>query len=69
MLFEPERHEQLVTAEWDVLRVRAAIVAIVRDVEDFCHPDAFWPAHPLDQDDDEPAIWHKSLYLGAAGTL
>ena len=69
MLFEPERHEQLVTAEWDLLRVRAAIVAIVRDVEDFCHPDAFWPAHPLDQDDDEPAIWHKSLYLGAAGTL
>jgi hypothetical protein len=69
MLFDQARHERLLTAEWDEHRVRAAITAIVRDIEDACHPGEFWPTHPLDQEVDDPAIWHKSLYLGAAGTL
>lgn len=69
MLFEPARHEPLLPGEWDVDRVRAAIAAITRDIEEARHPETFWPAHPLDREDDEPPIWHKSLYLGAAGTL
>ena len=67
-LFDPERHEPLLDVAWDAMRARAAIRAIVEDIEDAVEPDCTWPWHPLDEAaPHEPR--QKALYLGAAGVL
>ena len=38
MLFEAARHEQLLDIDWDATRARAAIAAIVEDLEATLHP-------------------------------
>jgi len=40
----------------------------VEDLELTLGSGIVWPAHPLDLE-DEPGTEHKTLYLGAAGTL
>ncbi len=67
-LFEAQRHEPLLETKWDADRARAAIRAIVADLEASLRPDRFWAVHPLDAK-EEPTTGYKSLYLGAAGTL
>ena len=42
--------------------------SIVEDLEETLGSGIAWPSHPLDEESDPPAQ-HKSLYLGAAGTL
>jgi len=64
-LFDPERHETLVTDRWDAGAVRDAIDAIVSDTLARSR-DGFWPAHPLD---DGARDHGRTLYLGAAGVL
>ena len=69
MLFEPDRHEPLRDSRWDAAQAQEAIRAIVADLEQSLRGDDGWPVHPLDVSPDEPPTWHKTLYLGAAGTL
>jgi lantibiotic modifying enzyme len=48
---------------------RAAIAAIVRDIEARRIAPAHWPVHPLDDAGDTPPTGHQSVYLGTAGVL
>jgi len=68
MLFDPARHERLLDIDWDAARARAAIGEIIADAEDTLGTGVTWPWHPLDAGKD-PAPAHKSIYIGAAGTL
>jgi Lanthionine synthetase C-like protein len=68
LLFEPGRHEPLLDSKWDTDQAHEAIRAIVADLESTLGSGIAWPAHPLD-DPDDPNAEHKTLYLGAAGTL
>ena len=68
MLHEPGRHEALLAAKWDAARARNAVRDIVLDLQASLRPDGGWPVHPLDAA-EEPRTGHKTLYLGAAGTL
>jgi hypothetical protein len=68
MLFEPARHESLLEIDWDATRARAAIAAIVEEIEATQGTGLTWPWHPMDGGKDlAPA--HKSIYLGASGVL
>jgi hypothetical protein len=73
MLYDPERHEQLLPIEadgWDEAQARACIATIVRDTEARFHPDRGWPMHPLDIESGEDArAGNPSLYFGACGVL
>ena len=73
MLFDPARHEPLLEADWNAAQARAAIRAIVADMEEVLGPAITWPWHPLDggKEDGEkkPAPAHKSVYLGSSGAL
>ena len=66
MLFEPSAHEPLAPEPWNEDRVRAAIRALVLDVEERLEPAGFWPEHPRDAQDAEGS---HGLWIGAAGTL
>ena len=68
MLFESERHEAVLGVDWDAARARAAMAAIVGETEDALGYGITWPWHPLDEG-RTPEPPHKSLYLGASGTL
>ncbi|MBU6484442.1 MAG: LanC-like protein [Betaproteobacteria bacterium] len=68
MLFEPARHEPLLDIAWDARRARAAIAAIVEEIEATQGAGITWPWHPLDEGRD-PEPPHKSIYLGASGVL
>jgi len=67
MLFDAARHEPLVEEQWNVSRAHATIRAIVQELEESLGSGIVWPAHPLDEVPGEPG--HKTLYLGASGTL
>jgi hypothetical protein len=68
MLFDPARHEPLLDIAWDAARARAAIAAIIEDTEKTVGTGISWPWHPLDEG-RVPQPPHKSIYLGASGTL
>ena len=68
MLFDDDRHERLLPIEWDAGKARAAMAAIVADVEDAMNGDVTWPWHPLDEG-KEPEPPPKCIYLGASGML
>ena len=68
MLFDSDRHEPLIDAQWNEARARDAIRSIVRDLEETLGSGVVWPWHPLDEA-KEPEPEHKSLYLGASGAL
>lgn len=68
MLFDPDRHEPLLDTAWDAARARAAISAIVADMEETLGNGITWPWHPLDEG-KRPEPPHKSIYLGASGAL
>ncbi len=68
MLFDPAVHEALIADEWDAVRIRTAISAIVADTEDAF--DDGWPTHPVDSEspsDDERRF--RTIYLGGAGVV
>jgi len=68
MLFQPEAHEALGDEPWSAERVRTAIASIVADAERAF--DDGWPLHPLDkEDDDDPGMRFRTLYLGGAGVV
>lgn len=67
MLFDPARHEPLAGEPWDETRVRAALQRLATDAEDQRLASGLWPMHPRDDEGQEPADGHKSLYFGAAG--
>jgi Lanthionine synthetase C-like protein len=68
VLFEPEAHEAPTGEPWSVERARAAIAAIVADVERAF--DDGWPLHPHDKsDEDDPAARFRTVYLGGAGVV
>jgi hypothetical protein len=67
MLFEPDRHQEIVASTWDAARAQAALLRIVHDIERQRSADGGWPVHPQDEDGPTPASGFKSLYLGSAG--
>ena len=48
MLYAPEAFEPLADGSWDEQRVRAAIRAIVADVDAAYDPHVLWPANEWD---------------------
>ena len=68
VLFDPRVHEPLLEAVWRVADVEAEIRAIARESEDALAAGAWWPVHPLDVEEGDPAVWH-GLYMGAAGVV
>src|SRR5205814_243980 len=68
LLFDPGRHEPLLDTEWNAARASEAVRAMVENLEETLGSGIVWPGHPLDLE-DEPGTEHKTLYLGAAGTL
>ena len=66
MLHELERHEPLISIQWDEPSVRACIDAIVRDAINRYTPEALWPSHPQESFSPD-ARWN--LYVGAAGSI
>jgi hypothetical protein len=73
MLYDPDRHEPLHSADaadWNEARARACIDAIVRDTEAQFRAQRGWPTHPLDlAASDDPQAANPSLYFGACGVL
>jgi lantibiotic modifying enzyme len=67
VLYDAEAFEPLIEEPWDEERVRAAIRAIVADVDRAFDPDRLWPAH--EWDGWQAALPLKNLYVGAAGVL
>ena len=68
MLFSAQAHEPLLEDGWSGERVRAAIGAIVADVE--AAFEEGWPTHPLDREDASDASRRfRSVYLGGAGVV
>jgi lantibiotic modifying enzyme len=68
-LYEAERHERLIGAEWNEDRARGAIDRIVTDTHHSFDPDALWPIHPFDRSPERPPDSIKYLYHGAAGVI
>ena len=64
-MLEPARHVPLRPLAWDAEEVRRAIEEIVADALGHFDAERFWPAHPLDDDQDGST----SLYSGAAGII
>jgi Lanthionine synthetase C-like protein len=67
VLFEPEAHEAPTDEPWSAEKARAAIAAIVADVEDAF--DDGWRVHPQDRLDDDPAARFRTVYFGGAGVV
>ena len=68
-LYEAERHEALIGAEWNEDRARDAIDRIVADSERSFTPEGLWPVHPLDRSPERPPDSIKYMYHGAAGVI
>lgn len=68
-LYEAERHEPLIDADWNEDRARAAITRIVADTNRIFDADALWPIHPLDVSPEHAPGSLKVLYYGAAGVI
>jgi len=66
MLHELERHEPLISIQWDEPSVRLCIDTIVRDAINRYTPEALWPSHPQESFSPD-ARWN--LYVGAAGSI
>ena len=70
MLYDPGRHEPLLTLRWNESEARAAIERIVVDTEARFTEDRYWPLHPLDWDGGgERDRIETSLYDGACGVF
>jgi hypothetical protein len=68
--FDSARHEPLHRLAWDEARAQSAIERIVADAEAHFSADTYWPAHPCDHDDGEPAtLADTPLYHGASGVF
>jgi hypothetical protein len=68
-LYETERHERLIRAEWNEERARDAIDRIVADTHHSFDPDTLWPIHPLDRSPERPPDSIKYIYHGATGVI
>src|ERR1700691_6274344 len=68
-LYEAERHEELIGAEWSEERACDAIDRIVADSERNFSPGGLWPIHRLDRSPDRPPDSIKYMYHGAAGVI
>ncbi|HVF15643.1 MAG TPA: LanC-like protein [Steroidobacteraceae bacterium] len=70
MLFQPHRHEQLISQSWDEALARKTIEHIARDTQQRFSADSFWPMHPKDAEpSDDPSQPAWPLYFGAAGVI
>jgi hypothetical protein len=69
MLFDPARHESLCAAPWNEAGARAAIAAIVEDIERQFDPLTLWPAHPREREPGDAPVPQPMLYNGAAGVV
>jgi lanthionine synthetase-like protein len=67
VLYRPEDFEPLTDEPWDETRVRAAIRAIVADVDAAFGGDELWPAN--EWDGWGAALPLKNLYVGGAGVV
>jgi len=68
MLFDARVHEPLLEGAWRPADVEAEIRAIAREAEDALPGSDWWPVHPLDFEEGDPAVWH-GIYMGAAGVV
>ena len=64
MLFEPSAHEALTDEPWSAGRARAAVRAIVAELEE-SFADG-WAGHPLDGDEGRRL---RTIYAGGAGVV
>lgn len=68
MLYDPARHEPLLSLAWDEDQARDAIAQVVADTEARFSPAAYWPRHPRDADRGQTRPLHP-LYFGACGVI
>jgi hypothetical protein len=68
-LYQHERHEPLIAAQWNEDRARAAIEEIVADTERSFGAENLWPIHPFDRSPERPPDSLKTIYYGAAGVI
>lgn len=64
-LFQPDRHESLVSTPWNETEARRAIGEIAASALSHFDPEKLWPSHPLDGVPDGVA----GVYMGAAGVV
>jgi hypothetical protein len=70
MIFDSDRHEALVKADWSESLALAQIQHIVRDTQDRFDSLQFWPVHPHDTSASDLADTGKTaLYHGACGVI
>jgi hypothetical protein len=67
VLYAPELHEPLTDVQWDADRARAAIRAIVADLDHAYDTQNFWPAEEWDAYDASLPL--TDLFVGAAGVV
>jgi hypothetical protein len=68
VLSDPRAHEPLRGAPWSRAAAEAEIRLIARAADTALPRGAWWPLHPLDDDEDTPEALHN-VYFGAAGVL
>jgi len=64
-LFQPDRHESLISTPWSENEARRAIGEIATSAQSHFDPEKLWPSHPLDSVPDGVA----GIYMGAAGVV
>lgn len=64
-LFQPDRHETVVTAPWNETEVRRTITEIASSAISHFDSEKLWPSHPQDGVPDGVA----GVYMGAAGVV
>ncbi|MEM7364860.1 MAG: LanC-like protein [Pseudomonadota bacterium] len=67
-LFDPSRHEPLLSLAWDEALVRRKVEEIAQDCRSAFSPESLWPIHPNDVS-PERASTLKPIYYGATGVL
>jgi hypothetical protein len=68
VLYDPARHEPLLSLAWDEGKARRAITQFVDDTEDHFSAGSYWPLHPRDADSGRTQP-HYCLDIGAGGVL
>lgn len=71
MLYDPARHEALVSTQWDENTARACIENFAEDAQRTFTRENYWLPHPRDAGDDngEPIQPSTTTYFGAAGVI
>jgi len=69
LLYEPERHEPLVSRQWDEAAARDWIEHFATDAQRSFSRTSLWAPHPRDVESGDPREPPTAIYDGAAGVI